>query len=203
MKKLIAALVVCMIPAFASAQSAQSANSKAGSHSAALSGSSLVQNYAGGVRYSGSYKINNVPALGTVIATPTAPCMGAVGGQLALAGFGGGFASSVPAKTCNKLEEIRATWNMRQYSTALVMMCTFKNYRHARAILGKPCPTYYDKNKHPVVHPAAATIPAPPPAAPEPAPVEHASIPAWKQKLCSENPVKPSDKPYVDYYCKN
>lgn len=233
MKNVIAAGLgaTLLLAGMGTAAAAGNASGKAASNANSGAMSSITQNYAGDTHYSGGFTQRNVPAMGTIIATPTAPCMGSYGGQAAVAGFGIGLAGTMVNHTCNELEIVRTTWNIGEHRAAEMMMCQFKPYRTSQALMGHPCPAYYYPNhKMPKARTAARTDPpAPKPAARNAAgrpmrqaanrpmahrPADHQPAasakpqavaarvtPPWMRKMCQEHPVKPSDKPYIDYYC--
>lgn len=93
--------------------------------------------------------IETVPGLATVITSPTASCQATYSGTAAAMGFGIGLSGSKTDKNCEDLEQIRATYNMQQQATAILMLCEFANYRKARALEGDPCPPEYGSSDLP------------------------------------------------------
>ncbi len=159
------------------------------------------------VHYSGSETIHNVPDQATLIETPTAPCMVPVGGTISIAGFGGAAQGAYTSQECETLERIRMTWNMNQEDVADQMMCQFIDYRNARAMLGKPCPT---ENTDPGPKLAAASynnassktavIVTQEVKQTQPPPVSDST--SSLEKFCNSlSPENPNDQPYIDTEC--
>lgn len=184
--------------ASSSASAGSSSGAIAGAQGSGTSSLNLNQTYnsPGTIHYGGGYTVNNVPALATMLISPTASCMGSLGGTAAVAGFGIGLGGSYRDHVCEILEEARMAWNMGQHQTAAVMLCRFKDYRKASALSGNACPPIYGPDGVPVPKPVAVVKPV---QAPRQVAVAQRRKPAW----CS-NPVTAADKHdenYI-YYCQ-
>jgi len=124
---------------------AQNAGTVTGSNAATAetgAAANLTQNYAPGYKNS---SVSTVPALGTIITTPTVDCAVpvGVGGSF----LGGGFMAGTAYidQSCRLLEQARQVWNLGSPSTSLLMLCGLKSFRDARMEQGAPCPAFYGK----------------------------------------------------------
>ncbi|HXJ94171.1 MAG TPA: hypothetical protein VMT20_15085 [Terriglobia bacterium] len=183
----------------AHAQSASSANT-----TVAGAGAEAVA-YGGGTTSYKDSSIATVPALATLLDSPTASCQATYSGTAAAVGFGIGLSGSKTDKNCEDLEQIRAVYNMQQQSTAVLMMCEFANFRKARALQGQPCPPQYGDSGQVAVTPVAAAASSPP----IPAPAGYAASAAatqptiYRPAFCNQQiPVDEADKATYAYYCK-
>lgn len=95
--------------------------------------------------------VSTVPALATIINSPTASCQQTYSGTASVTGFGIGLGGSKIDVDCRDLEIIRATYNMQQQGTAILELCQFAQDRFTRAVELNPCPKAFTVPSDPAI----------------------------------------------------
>jgi hypothetical protein len=112
----------------------------------------------GGNGYKNS-SVDTVPAVGTIITSPTASCQQSGGAAASFLGGGFSILGDHTDKDCQIEEQARTLWNFQQQGTAIMMMCTFAQVRFTRAVENEPCPAAFDQPSDPKIVTQAAAQP--------------------------------------------
>lgn len=111
--------------------------------SAANQGNNQAINFnsPGGVNYSGSYTLQNVPSVNAPNLTSSFDsCMGSNSASVNIAGFGIGGGGTYTDESCKRIKLSRELWNMGLKAASVAMLCNDPEAKEALEDTGYKCP---------------------------------------------------------------